>query len=86
MNFKNLVDEQTITAIEKAQFDKICVRWDKFSNAVGQMDKEEILKLLKYLVEYRPHSKTFGKRAVRRYNVLNYKRWEMLFNGDRETS
>ena len=84
--FRDKVKSQTLSAADVRTLDKICTRWDRFSGAVSQMNMNEILKTLKYLMVKRPFSKTFGERAVQRYNSLNRVRWGELYHGDRETS
>lgn len=81
MEFKALVDNQILTPTDRAYFEHVCRSWVEFSNTVGTMDREKMLKMLKYLVTERPYSKTYGHRAVQRYNTLNRVRWEDLING-----
>ncbi len=80
--FRDLVLSQDLSATDIGTLTKICTSWEGFSNAVGKMDKTEILKTLKYLMVKRPHSRTFGERAVQRYNSINRVRWGELYNGD----
>lgn len=82
MTFKELVKGQKLNEVEFSFCEHLSKRWDRFSNALGTMNKSQTLKVLKYLVENRPHSKTLGERAVRRFNMLNKVRWEDLKDGD----
>ncbi len=86
MTFKEMVDKQELTDTETAYVEHICKQWERFSNTVGKMNKGEVIKVLKYLVLKRPNSKTFGERAIQRFNTLNKVTWEGLINGDRKTS
>lgn len=75
MEFKELVESQSLSATDHAYLEYVCRSWVAFSNTVGQMGKEGVLKMLCYLTRERPHSKTYGERAVQRYNTLNKVRW-----------
>jgi hypothetical protein len=86
MEFKKLVESQSLSATDYAYLEYVCRSWIEFSNTIGQMDRGKILKMLCYLTRERPHSKTFGERAVQRYNTLNKVRWGDLTDGDRESS
>ena len=83
--FREEVLAQELLPIDVNAIAKICTRWDIFSAAISLMDKREVLKTLKYLMEYRPYSRTFGERAVQRYNSINRVSWGELYHGDRKT-
>ena len=76
--FKYLVMSQTLSVNDVKALNKICTSWEGYSAAISNMDLAGILKTLRYLMVRRPHSKTFGERAVQRYNSLNKVRWEEL--------
>lgn len=86
MKFEEFIANQKLTPTDEAFIEHICKRWDEFSNTVGRMNRKEVAKVINYLIQNRPNSKTLGARAVQRFNSLNKVRWEDLTNGDRENS
>ena len=82
MTFKELVEQQTLSDTEQLYAEHICKQpWKEFSNAIGNMNKSDTLKVLKYVMNERPSSNTLGRRLVQRYNALNTVKWEDLVNG-----
>lgn len=81
MTYKELMMQQELTPLDVKSCAELCKNWQTFSNAVGRMNRPEIAKMLRYLMEFRPHSKTLGMRAVQRFNSLNKMRWGQLING-----
>lgn len=82
MTFKTFIMKQELTTIEVHAAKEICKDWKIFSNTIGTMNKSEVIKILRYLVEFRPHSKTLGQRAIQRFNTLNKVSWRDLANGN----
>jgi len=80
MTFKELIKSQQLSATDLAYIEHICKRWDRFSNTIGKMNKADTIKVLAFLVEHRPNSKTLGARAVQRFNSINRVRWEELID------
>jgi len=78
LKFKELVMAQDLSDVDLAFCNHTCKQWERFSNTVGRLNKKQTLKVLKYLLKERPNSKSFGQRAVRRFNHLNKVRWEDL--------
>ena len=82
MKFIDLVMEQELSDTELLFAEHICKQpWREFSNTIGNMNKSDTLKVLKYLIKERPESHTLGRRVVQRYNSLNKVKWEDLVNG-----
>lgn len=82
MKFKDMVNSVELTDADVKHIEVLCKNWLSYSNAVGMMNKTQVLQVLKYLIIYRPFSKTLGERAVQRFNILNKVKWEDLTNGD----
>lgn len=80
MKPKELVLSQKLSSSEVEYFEGFTKRWEDFSNTVGCMSKEEVLKVLKYIITHRPASNSLGKRAVQRFNALNKLKWGDLTN------
>lgn len=78
MRFKTLIKDQKLIEIDIAKFKHVCADWNRFARAVAIMDRPEVLRLLKFLIEDRPHAKTLGRRAVQRFNSINRVRWDDL--------
>lgn len=76
--FRDLVVSQTLSVSDIGALKKICTSWEGYSAAVSNMDMREILKTLRYLMMKRPYSRTYGERAVQRYNSLNRVKWGEL--------
>jgi len=69
--FSDYVMESTITPREHEEFVYICSDWALFCLSLTKLNKLEVLKLLKYLVEERRHSNLLLKRSIGRFNRLN---------------
>lgn len=81
MTYRELMMQQELTPLDVKECSELCKEWRTFSNVVGRMNIVETTKMLRYLMEFRPHSKTLGMRAVQRFNSLNKMRWGQLVNG-----
>ncbi len=84
MNFKELVNSQELNETDEKFAEHITKDWRDFSSKIGKMNKQDTLKILKYIMINRPTSITLGKRAISRFNALNKARWEDLVNGNRK--
>ena len=82
MKIKDMVQSVELTDADIKHIEALCKNWLSYSNAVGMMNKTQVLQVLKYLLLYRPFAKTLGERAVQRFNILNKVKWEELINGD----
>ena len=82
MKIQDIIQSVELTDDDIKRIGALAKNWLAYSNAVGMMNKIDVLKVLKYLLVYRPFSKTLGERAVQRFNILNKIKWEELTNGD----
>ncbi len=78
MLIKDILDRIELTPDEHSHFVKTCSNWGHYCEAISNMDKVTIMKLIKYLKDERPSSKNLLTRAISRFNRLNALKKEAL--------
>jgi len=75
---KDIVNSIEITEEDHRYFVSICSGWALYCDAISNMDRYRVIKLMKYLSTERPYSKRLLLRAISRFNRLNILRREAL--------
>lgn len=68
---KDIVSNVELTEYDRRYFVGMCADWVRFCESISHMDRQRIIKLLKYLTEDRPYSNRLLVRAISRFNRLN---------------
>lgn len=71
MLIKDLILSLDITKEEHEYFVRSCGNWAGYCEFISNLNRYELMKLLKYLVEERPYSKLLLTRAIGKFNKLN---------------
>lgn len=53
------------------RFGRLCVTWQSLNNGINELTTNELWRLMRYILEQRPHNKTYLHRIVARFNALN---------------
>jgi len=56
---------------DKMKFGRMCLTWDRLNSQICSLTKDELIRLMKYVLETRPNNRTYLDRIVARFNHLN---------------
>ena len=65
---------------DRRKFSRMCLTWQELNCSVNELSRDEVMRLLRYLMETRPNNHTYLCRVVARFNALNKLKVEDLKN------
>jgi hypothetical protein len=77
---RETVMSQTYEMGDRVRFARFCRTWEDLNVALCTLNSKELLRLMRYLLETRPSNKTYLKRVVARFNVVNKLKVEDLYH------
>jgi len=65
---------------DRFKFTQLCKTWGSLCDGINKLSSDELIRLMKFIIEMRPNNRTYLRRIVSRYNALTRLAVEDIIN------